>query len=128
MEGVKLWPNRTAPAGSRLTASLTTGGLRGPLSFSSGGTLRGELGQELTPETLLLLGNALGADGIVGIAHGSGEGARMLAQAAGCGACAAGAKVLAHDAPTPSAAAWLAGAWGLPATLYVEQRDRKSVV
>lgn len=125
MEGVKLWPNRTAPAGSRLTASLTTGGLRGPLSFSSGGTLRGELGQELTPETLLLLGNALGADGIVGIAHGSGEGARMLAQAAGCGACAAGAKVLAHDAPTPSAAAWLAGAWGLPATLYVEQREEE---
>lgn len=123
MEGVKLWPNREAPAGSRLTTSLTTGGLRGPLTFSSGGTLRGQADQGLTPETLLLLGNALGAEGTVGIAHSGGEGARMLAQAAGCGACAAGAKVLAHDAPSPSAAAWLAGAWSLPATVYVEQQE-----
>ena len=128
MEGVKIWPNRTAPAGARLTASLTTGGLRGPLAFSDGGVIRGEIGQELTAEALLLLGGALGDGRSVGIAHGGGEGARMLAQAAGCGACAAGAKVLAHDAPAPSAAAWLAAAWSLPATLYVEQREERAFI
>lgn len=121
MEGVKVWPNQEAPAGGRLSASLTSGGARGPLKFSDGGIIRGEIGQELTPEALMLLGGALGDGTSVGIGHCGGEGARMLAQAASCGASAAGAKVLAHDAPSPSAAAWLAGTWSLPASLYVEQ-------
>ncbi len=130
MEGVKVWPNRTVPAGGRLTASLTAGGLQEPVHFSDGGIIQGEIGQELTAELLMLLGNALGGgnggnSGGVGIAHGGGEGARMLAQAAGCGACSAGAKVLAHDAPSPSAAAWLAEAWRLPATLYVQQQGER---
>lgn len=126
LEGVKVWPNRETPAGGRLTASLTAGGLRGPLKCSDGGIIRGTVGQDLTAEALLLLGNALGADGAVGIGYRGGEGARMLAQAAGCGASTAGAKVFAHDAPSPSAAAWLAGAWSLPATLFVEQQGERA--
>jgi len=126
LEGVKVWPNRETPAGGRLTASLTTGGLRGPLKCSDGGIIRGTIGQDLTAEALLLLGNALGEGGVVGVAHQGGEGARMLAQAASCGASTAGAKVLAHDAPSPSAAAWLAGAWSLPASLFVEQEGERA--
>lgn len=126
MEGVKLWPNREAPAGGRLTASITTGGLRGPVKFGDGGVIRGVVGEELTPEFLLLLGNALGDQGQVGLGHSGGAGAEMLARAAGSGMAAAGCRVLCHDAPTPAAGAWLAQRYELPAALFVEQEGERA--
>lgn len=120
-EGVKVWPGRTAPAGGRLTASLAQGGLREPLKFADGGVLRGAVGEEMTPETLVLLGNILGAEGQAGLAHAGGEGARMLAQAAASGMSAAGCRVLSHDGGSPSACAWMGGYYGLPASLFVQQ-------
>ncbi len=121
LEGARVWPRRVVGDGVRLGACLTSGSLSGPPSFSDGGILRGSIGEELTAEVLLLLGGALGAEGTVGVGHCGGEGARMLAQAACCGVCAAGAKVLEHDAAGPSAAAWLAENWSLPVSLFVEQ-------
>ena len=47
--------------------------------------LRGERGEELTPERLVALGRALGRLGRVGLGHGGGEGAAMLCRAAGSG-------------------------------------------
>ena len=50
----------------------------------------------------------------------------MLAQAAGSGAAAAGGRVLSHDAPCPSAAAWLAESWGLPVSRFVQQEGERA--
>ena len=83
LERVAVWPGRRVPAGARLTASLTAGGLKPPLAFGGGGTLEGAIGAELTAETLLVLGGLLGREGTVGLGWAGGAGARMLAQAAG---------------------------------------------
>ncbi len=121
MERVKVWPNRTAAPGARLTASLTTGGLREPVKCGDGGVIRGIVGEELTPELMVLLGSALGEDGQAGLAWSGGEGARMLAHAAASGLASAGCRVLLHDAPSPAACAWAGGYHGLPLSLFVEQ-------
>ncbi len=126
LERVAVWPGRRVPAGARLTASLTAGGLKPPLAFGGGGTLEGAIGAELTAETLLVLGGLLGREGTVGLGWAGGAGARMLAQAAGSGAAAAGGRVLSHDAPCPSAAAWLAESWGLPVSLFVQQEGERA--
>ena len=125
-ERVAVWPGRRVPAGARLTASLTAGGLKPPLAFGGGGTLEGAIGTELTAETLLVLGGLLGREGTVGLGWAGGAGARMLAQAAGSGAAAAGGRVLSHDASCPSAAAWLAESWGLPVSLFVQQEGERA--
>ena len=39
---------------------------------------------------------------------------------------AAGGRVLSHDAPCPSAAAWLAESWGLPVSLFVQQEGERA--
>ncbi len=126
MEGVKLWPGRAAQTGSRLTASITTGGLREPMKFSDGGVIRGTVGEELTPELILLLGNALGAEGQVGLGHSGGAGAEMLARAAGSGVTAAGGQVLCHDGPTSAVGAWFASRYDLPVALFIEQEGEQA--
>lgn len=125
MENVKVWPGREAPAGSRLTASLTTGGLREPLRFGSNGVIHGKVGEEITPELLLLLGGSLGAEGKLGLGWSGGEGARMLIQAAASGAAAAGGQAFLNDAPCPAAAAWLGRCYSLPASLFAAQEGEQ---
>ena len=126
LERVKVWPGRESAAGARLTASLIHGGSRGGLFFGDGGVVRGELGEELSPEALMALGSALGAEGKVGLGWAGGEAARLLARSAGCGAAAAGAEVLVHDGGCPSAGAWLAGRYALPVSLFVEQAGERT--
>lgn len=125
-EGVKVWPGREVPAGGRLTASLTVGGLRGPLKFGDGGIIRGTIGEELTPELLLLLGNALGSEKRAGLGYGGGAGAWMLASAAGSGMACAGCHVFYHDGPTPASSAWLARRHDLPVSLFIEQEGDRA--
>lgn len=125
LEGVKVWPRRTVAPGARLTASLTEGGLRGPLKFADGGVLRGSVGEETTPEVLHLLGNALGREGRVGLGCGGGSAARMLCQAALSGVSEAGGHALLSDAGSPAAAAWFAAAYTLPVSLFVEQAGER---
>ncbi|MFR3252975.1 MAG: sugar phosphate nucleotidyltransferase [Flavonifractor plautii] len=74
LERVAVWPGRRVPAGARLTASLTAGGLKPPLAFGGGGTLEGAIGAELTAETLLVLGGLLGREGTVGLGWAGGAG------------------------------------------------------
>ena len=127
LEGVAVWPRRRVPDGARLTAALRDGGAA-PLAFGPDGTLTGTVGGELTAERLLLLGALLGREGALGLGWDGGSGARMLAQSAGSGAAAAGARVLSHDAPCPSAAAWLGEHWALPASLFVRQEGERVVL
>ena len=125
MERVKVWPGLKAAPGARLTASLSTGHSRGEIAFGDGGAIRGVVGEDLSPELMLTLGSALGAEGKVGLGHAGGECARMLARCAGSGASAAGAEVLTHDGECPAAGAWLAARYELPVSLFVEQEGER---
>lgn len=119
--GVKLWPGRRIAEGGKATASQVMTGGAAPLKFSAGGALRGIVGEELTPETLLALGSLLGEREQVGIGWDGGSGAAMLARAAGCGVTAAGGTAFMCDAPCASAGAWLGRYYKLPVTLFVQQ-------
>ncbi len=119
--GVKLWPGHRVSEGGKATASQVTGGQAAPLKFSAGGALRGRIGEELTPETLVALGSLLGEEEQVGLGWAGGRGADMLARAVGSGVAAAGGTVLVSDAPCSSAGAWLGRYYGLPVTLFIQQ-------
>ncbi|MCD7948603.1 MAG: NTP transferase domain-containing protein [Oscillospiraceae bacterium] len=125
MERVKIWPNRAVPPEARQWISLTAGGLRAPLKFADGAVLRGTIGEELTPEGLVLLGNIIGGEGRAGLGDTGGDGARMLAQAAACGMSAAGCRILETDASCPAAGAWAARQNELPTSLFVEQTPER---
>lgn len=125
MEQVRVWPHRVVPAGSRLTASLAAGGLREGPRFGERGVIRGRVGQSLTPSLLLTLGNLLGEAGPLCLGWSGGEGAAMLARAAGSGCAAAGSQVALCDAPTPACAAWLGACSGLESTLFVQQEGEE---
>ncbi len=125
LEGVRLWPGRVAPRGGRLARSITTQAQRGTVRFGDGGVIRGVLGQDIGPEAMVSIGSALGTGGRVGLGHCGGAGARMLAQAAASGACAAGAGVLIHDMQCAAQAAWLAGRCRLDASLFAEQEGER---
>lgn len=119
--GVKLWPRRRIPEGGKATASQVTAGETVPLKFSGGGVLRGDIGEEVTVETMLALGMLLGESGQVGVGWSAGEAAAMLGRAAGCGVAAAGGTPLVNDAPCPSAGAWLAKTYQIPVSIFVSQ-------
>lgn len=121
MENVKLWPGRHAPKGSRLTVSLTGRGWQEPPGFGAAGVLQGVINEDLTAQLMMQLGGALGSEGKVGLGWTGGEGAAMLARAAGAGIAAAGGQILAHDAPNAAAGAWLAERYSIPISLYFEQ-------
>lgn len=127
-EGVSVWPGREAPAGAKVSASLTSGSLRGSLRFGDGGVLRGHIGEELTPESLLALGVVLGEEGKIALGRSGGDGAAMLARALGAGICAGGGTVLAHDAPCPASACWLGEFYALSLSLFVEQAGDRAYV
>ncbi|NLF34375.1 MAG: NTP transferase domain-containing protein [Clostridiales bacterium] len=120
-EGVKLWPGRHAPRESRLTVSLTGKGWTRPPVLGEDGILRGVINEDITPQLLLLMGGALGAEGKVGLGWTGGRGASMLSRAVSCGVNAAGGQVVAHDGATVGAAAWFAARQELPVSIFLEQ-------
>jgi len=124
-EGVKLWPGRHAPKGGRLTVSLTGRGWQQPPGFGDGAVLQGIINEEITPQLMLQLGGALGAEGKAGLGYTGGEGAGMLARAAAAGMASAGGDIFSHDAPVAAAAAWLAERYTLPVSLFLEQEGER---
>lgn len=123
LERVKLWPGQTAPAACRLARSITSGSRKGVLRFGDSGVIRGALGEDMGPESLLTLGSILGAEGTVGIGCSSTPGAGMLARAAAVGAAAAGSEVLTHSLSSPVQGAGLASFQKLPVSLFVEESE-----
>jgi len=119
--GVKLWPGVRTEEGEKVTVSRCAAAPPPAARLSQGCVLRGVLGEELIPELLLSLGALLGEEGRVGLGWSGGDGAAMLAQAAGCGVAAAGGTALVSDAGCPSAGAWLGRWYALPSSLFVEQ-------
>ena len=125
MEGVRVWNGQTAPAGCRLTRSITNQTQSGVIQFGDGGVIRGVLGESLGPELLMSIGSALGAEGKVALGHWGGMGARMLSQAAASGIAAAGGIVLCHDLEFPAQGAWLAQSYGLNVSLFIQQEGER---
>ena len=70
-----------------------------------------------TVEDMVRLGRRLGRCGLVGTGGGGFQGL-LLARAFGCGAAAQGAEVVLHDGTQPGQAAWLAGYYRWPASLF----------
>lgn len=83
--------------------------------------LRGTLGTEFGPEQMVRLGCEMGPQGRVALGHWGGQGAAMLARAAGAGITAAGGTVLSHDLKFPAGAAWMSGHYQLPHSLFIQQ-------
>lgn len=127
LERVKLWPGQLAPAGGRLSRSITSGSQKGALRFDDGGVIRGVLGEELGPEALVALGGVLGAEGQVGLGCSHTPAARMLAEAASAGIAAAGGRVVRHWLAVPVQGAWVAARERLPVSLFVEREEGGSV-
>ena len=125
LEEVKLWPGREAPKGARLSASLVDGGSPGHLRFGDGGAMRGIFHRDMSPELMLTLGGALGAEGKVGLGHDGGEEARLLARSVACGVAAAGSDVLLHDGQCAAVGAWLGEHYDLPVSLFIEQEGER---
>ena len=121
LERVRLWPGQTAPAGCRLSRSVTCGSQRGLLRFGDGGVIRGVLGEDLGPEALLALGSILGCEERVGLGCSPDPGAKMLARAAAAGVTAAGGQVWYHQLECPVQGAWAARKEELPVSLFVER-------
>ena len=85
------------------------------------GMLKGTLGAGFGPEEMVRLGAELGARGRVALGHWGGQGAAMLARAAGAGVTAAGGMVLSHELRFPAGSAWLSGHYRLPCSLFIQQ-------
>ena len=99
MEGVRVAAGAQVPPSARLTEDFPS--------------------PAWTVEDMVRLGRRLGRCGLVGT---GGEGFRglLLARAFGCGAAAQGAAVVLHDGTLPRQAAWLAGYYRWPASLFAD--------
>ena len=127
LEDVKLWPGQRAPAGIRLTRTISSGSQKGALRFGDGGAIRGMLGEDMGPEALLALGSVLGAEGRVGLGCSRTPEARMLARAAAAGIAAAGGRAAFHSMESPVQGAWVAKKESLPISLFVEREEGGAV-
>lgn len=120
-QGVKVWPGLRVEAGARLNASLTSGSQQGRITFEDNGTLTGTAGLELTPELLVSIGSLLGEEGKVGLGCSGGKAAHSLMMAATAGIASSGGTAVVQDGSTPAVAAWLAGFYALPVSLFLRQ-------
>lgn len=97
MEGVRVDAGAQVPPSARLTEDFPS--------------------PAWTVEDMVRLGRQLGRCGLVGTGGGGFQG-MLLARAFGCGAAAQGAAVVLHDGTLPQQAAWLAGYYRWPASLF----------
>lgn len=102
MEGVGVGAGQTVPPSTRLTEDFPQPAV-----------------PAWTVEEMVRLGRRLGRCGAVG-AGGAGYRGLLLARAFCCGAAAQGAAVVLHDGVLPRQAAWLAGYYGWPASLFAD--------
>lgn len=121
MERVRLWPGRTASQGERLSHSVTGGGQLGPVRFGDGGVIRGVLGEDIGPESMLALGRALSSEGKVALGCFGGPGAQMLLRSVVSGITAGGGTALYHGMECAAQAAWLGESYQMPVSLFIEQ-------
>lgn len=125
---VRLWPDRQIPSGSFISDSVSHGMLRAELSFTKPGVISGALGTAVTADACLRLGEAARDFSRVGIGWNGGEGARVMAEAFGCGVCAAGGELIRHDGDFLACASYAGQVFDLPMTVFFEEnRDEISI-
>lgn len=100
MEGVRVAAGAQVPPSARLTEDFPS--------------------PAWTVEDMVRLGRRLGRCGLVGTGGGGFRGL-LLARAFGCGAAAQGAAVVLHDGTLAQQAAWLAGYYRWPASLFADE-------
>jgi len=123
-DAVKIWPGKQIPANTPVKASITQSPPKGGLSFTARGVISGKLGAEITPSDCLDLGRVIGgAFARVGIGHSGEDEARVIAEAIGCGVCAAGGELLRFDSGLSSCASFVGESYNLPVTLCVASRS-----
>ena len=120
--GAKIWPDRQIPAGSLVNGSVVGGMLKSGLTFTKPGVIQGEPGISVTADACLRLGEAAGDFRRVGIGWHGGETARVMAEAFGCGVCAAGGDIVRHDGSFLSCAAYVGQVFILPLSVFVEEK------
>ncbi len=121
--GVRVWTEREAPEGRRVTQSIVGERPRGPVAISDRGTLQGRLGHELTPELMIGLGGCLGSKGPVGVAHTGGEGARLLSDALSCGVTGTGAECLRCDAEFEAELAGMCPLFSMRSAVFIREES-----
>lgn len=121
-ENVRVWPGRSVPDGVRQTENLLHAGGFSSLRFGDGGVVRGVYPLEVTPESALALGSALGEKGLVAVGGGSGGAETALADAVCCGVRAAGGTAVRPDGCCASALGWFVREKRLAAGVFAERR------
>ncbi len=124
-EGARVWPGKEIEPGAHVSGSLTAGQRRRQAVFDGQGRISGQPNVDITPDFCLHLGAAcaeLSSEGPVGLGYWGGEAARVAALALETGVCAAGGRVVLHNAPTPASAAFAALSSLWPLSLFVCQQ------
>lgn len=119
--GARLWPERHIRPGAFVSGTLMQEAAAAGPTFTRPGVLAPGSVKTLTAEACLRLGEAAAESGRVGIGWSGGETARVLAEAFGCGVCAAGAGLVRHDGGFPSAASYAGYLYSLPLTVCVTE-------
>ncbi|UOO37106.1 NTP transferase domain-containing protein [Oscillospiraceae bacterium CM] len=117
--GTKLWPSRQIVSGTAVSGTLSFGSLKSGPTFEKPGILSGE--GMLDTETALRLGVASASFGRVGVAWHGGDGARVLAEAFGCGVSSGGAALYRCDSAFRAQCAYAGILYDLPLTVFAEE-------
>ena len=123
MDGLQLRNAQRGSAGERPLRGVADHVRPSWVCFGDGGISRDVVGEDLRLENLMGIGRALGAEGKVALGHWGGDQAQMLAQAAARGIVEAGGTVLSHDFEYPAQGAWLAQAYELSVSLFIQQEE-----
>ena len=121
--GVRIWPDRQISSGALVSGTVADGMLKSGLTFTRAGVIRGEFGVTITADVCLRLGEAAGDFKRVGVGWHGGEAARVLAEAFGCGVCAAGGDIVRHDGGFLSCASYAGQVFALPLSVFVEEQQ-----
>lgn len=121
--GVRVWTDRRAPEGRRVTRSIVGESPEHNVSVDGEGVMSGRLGAELSPELLMSIGAKLGAHGPVGVAFTGGEGARLLADAAVCGVTGAGGECFEFDAEFERELAAISPSFAVSRAVFLREEE-----
>lgn len=124
-ENVRIWPKKQIPAGTNVTASLSSGMVRETLAFGDRGSIRGEFNVTLTPEMCFAIGSAAAElAGKVGIMWHGRDGAKCAALSMMCGVMSAGGSGVMLDAEFSACASFASESAGVPMSALISERER----
>lgn len=123
MAKAKVWTGCDVPPDTVAEGELCRSESLQPLMFDGPGTVTDETGCVLTPHVCMTLGEAAAQRGRVGVSWSGGDRARVLAEAFGCGVCAAGGELVRFDGCFLACAAFSAEYYRFDAAAYFEEKE-----